>query len=759
MMMIASQDPSFPSAASASRASVLGVPKQQRMPASSVGAGNISPSTQPPQQYLQHHWKTPHFLPNDDVADFVQSDAAYRTAQVLTVAIPASSILAGRLAEATKGKATPSNYNPALHGINPRANAFGARVAVNSGAEMLSTYSSDFSKMVQNFWRLTTVLPSDILRWGFRGFSQIYIQPLLELVRLNSRTLVAPAIQQTVLPTYRGKSIAQSRDLYPHLTDGQHYQLAKEVDGKHLSQIEGLFNVLTENAAGTQYGLIPRAVDDLAVNVKDAKGQWVKQSLREAYPALCEHLSLLSNPDGIMADRATIAKYGVDHFPILRMYREIDGDIRNLPKTSIQAKIFNGPVGAFRHMKAIQLDQFMPNFYSHLDLAARGHFTQEGKKAIQVDRASAISSLSVSMDKPNERNARATHALVEYFTNFMQIDEADAKKTHNRWVPGLPPMVEELKRNYKLKLLKQQQPFSEESTLLREMFSHLRDKEIMLGYDRKNTIHSTFDPKDKLGLTKSGKSSHTLAKDIAPILDNLNAIVQRSHELTRDTTVSAADYQKQHAELLSLFEYERLKLGHVFPGSNTENYNALSRALSGYGKDSAVYKTTQWMLRSRNAMQFRAPELKKSIVLPQVILNALMGFGFLSLVWNALDVHQIQPYEYNITQKKGDVKGSGALMLASVVPGASLFAGLMSNGVLRSLTKNSPLKRFIISAGVGVGTATALAYELVHGAMMRKKDNPKAKGVNLNANLEIFHHNHNEIKEMIQEHRREHHSH
>jgi hypothetical protein len=754
MMMIVSQEASTPSVPSR--------PNLQKTGASLPVVAKQSPQTSPSLQerdYTRHHWSAHHFLVNEDVADFVQSDAAYRTAQILTVAIPASSIVAGKLSDVAKGKPSPTNFNAAVHGLNPGADSLGLGKSLSNGAEVLSTYSSDFSKMVQNFWRLTTVLPTDVMRWGFRGFSQIYIQPLLELVRLNSRALVAPAIQQTLLPTYKNKSIAESKDLYPHLTHGQHYQLAKEMEGKHLTQLGGLFNVLTENAAGTRFEHLPRAMDDLTVDVRNTQGRWVKQSLRQAYPTLCEHLSLLANPDTIMADRATIAKYGVDHFPVMRMHKIENDNVKNLPKVDIQARIFNGPVGAFRHMKATQLDAFMPQFYAHLELAARGQFTREGKNATQVDRSSALASLSIGMDKSRERENRTTHALVEYLTSFMQLKEGDATKTHHAWIPGLPSMFEELKRNYKLKLMKQNNTFEKDPTLLREMISNLREEELMLGYDRKNTLHSTFDPKDKLGLKASGKSSHMLAKEIAPVLDALSTIVQESHELTLDKTINAETYQKRHVHLLEQFEHERLKLGHIFPGKNADNYNSLTRALSGYGKDSIVYNTTQWMLRSRNAMQFRTPELKNSIVLPQVILNALLGFGFLSLVWNALDVHQIQPYEYNVSQKKGDVKGSGGLMLLSVIPGASLFTGLMSNGLLRTLTKNSPLKRFVISSSLGVATATALAYELVHGAMRRKKDNPRAKGVTLKANLEIFHHNHHEIKELLQEHQREYHSH
>jgi hypothetical protein len=737
-------------------------------------------------------WRTPSLLPDDLEGE--HSELIYKLSQGLSVGIPLSSFLPELIRHYSQKPPTPTTYSARVHGINPKAVPKQALRSKGSGwIEVLSAYSSDFSKMVQNFWRLTTVLPGDIMRWGFRGFSQIYIQPLLEVVRAGSRNLIAPAIQQTLLPTLNGKPFEASGALYPHLQPDAFHRLAEEVKDVKLSQLGGLFNVLTDKSATASYEHLPTAMQSLKVHRQNSQGHWEAKSFARAYPALAHHLNWMARGDDIMADNATLAKFNLADMGGLDVLRLHTPDssagyaaLKPDAKVNLQNMIYNGTVGAFRHLKSVKLDEFLSPFASHLELAANGHFTDVRKPNGSFHARTAKASLEQAASLKENRSRIAIDGFVDYFMQFIHINEQDAKLKHLKWMPFYPTILEQGRLNFKHHLELQKKanvPFAQDPGQLEHFFRVLYGGTLMLGDRVDKEISFQFDPEDVLGVKHEGVQPATFAAKMAPLLDRLIAIEEQSRSAMNQPGQAGEHYQKEHQRLLKDFEHTRMAMGTQL-GVTGENRTALKRVLSynrhhqngsshdamGLATQGAThtdrlsdlsrlshhYTLTNWMMRSRNALYHRSAALKESIVTPQVMVNALLGFSFLSFVWNSLDVHQIQPYEYNVDQRKGDVKGSGGLMLWSIVPGASLFTALMSNGALRSLTRNSPMKRFMISAGVGVATATGLAFELVRGAMAHKKEHPKKRTVRVNANLEIFHHNQSEIRRFLERRTTEH---
>jgi hypothetical protein len=74
---------------------------------------------------------------------------------------------------------------------------------------------------------------------------------------------------------------------------------------------------------------------------------------------------------------------------------------------------------------------------------------------------------------------------------------------------------------------------------------------------------------------------------------------------------------------------------------------------------------------------------------------------------------------------------------------------MMTNGLLRTLTHNSPLKRLLASSGVALATTSFCAYHLVRGYMEKKPHNPTQTPVNINSHIEIFHHKPKEIRQHV----------
>jgi hypothetical protein len=161
-------------------------------------------------------------------------------------------------------------------------------------------------------------------------------------------------------------------------------------------------------------------------------------------------------------------------------------------------------------------------------------------------------------------------------------------------------------------------------------------------------------------------------------------------------------------------------------------------------------------IRHYIAIHHSIPSAKKRMIVPEVLLNSILGFSFLGFLWNALDVHRVQPYESKISDKKGDVTGSGLMLGLAIVPGASLFTGLLASGALRKWTQDSPTMRFAIASIVGLATSSFCAYHLVRGRLESKPDVTVRKRFSLNSRVEIFHSHHSEIIKQVKAHQRVH---
>lgn len=659
----------------------------------------------------------------------------YRLSQMLVVGVPLSAVLTGYMDAQSKSQVSHRNYSIGSHGVN-----LGASEKVRSlhhRADFLNEYSTDFSKAVQSAWRLTTVLPTDILRYGFRGFSQLYIQPLLELVRRGSRNLISPVIQEAILPTVNGKNLEGAEHLYPHLTHYEFQELQKEINGFQLHQMEGLHELLTKDSLRGDIKLIPDALKVMPLYRENPKtGQYEKVSMSHL-PQLMRHIELMVRPDDYAADSATLAKYGWRNIPHYSTHRVVNGEMKQQNKATIQHELFSGSVSAYRHVvDTVKLGDFMPEYQQFLQLAAQGRLTHHQK----VDKSTAKELLTMGVDDPLEREHRVNAAFLNHLFEFVELS---SKKTKE-----LLPFGRDTLGYVKHSLLKELSGLLPESKALtpEERLESVLNKivhspSLILNQNTRHKIDIEFDPQGKLNLKEADLK--TVSQRLTLHLNQVRALVEESKSLLNTPRLSPQAFQNAHQKILNQFEHERLLLGTVFPSRNQEGVSALNKVLEQKGKE-AYHFITQGV-RHYIAMYHTIPMVKDRMLFPEVLVNSLLGFSFLGLLWNALDVHRIQPYEAKIANSKGDVKGSGTMFALSLLPGITLMTGLLANGALRKWTNNSPLMRFLVASAVGLGTSSFCAYALIRGRMESKPEQPVVRNFKLKSNVEIFHHTHDDI--------------
>ncbi len=685
-----------------------------------------------------------------------QEMAMFRLSQALVVGVPLSSILVGWIEHLKTPKNTPSTYNANIHGINPFADEGGK--GLQKKTNFLSEYSTDFSKAVQSAWRLTTVLPSDVLRYGFRGFSQLYLQPLLEMVRRASRGLSSPIIREAILPTVNGRNLEGARAFYAHLTDYEFQELKKELGDFKLEDLEGLQDALTKDSMakrGEDYYYLSQAMSVLKFHrLNPETGKYETMPLSRL-PQLTRHIRIMTQPDRMAISSAPLSKYGDRNVPNYSTTQVVDGEVVQLGKADIQHDLFTGVVDAYQHVvNTLKLGDFMPEYQQFLQLASQGRFATNG--TFHKQHAQRLFDMHTS--EPIERDYRINHAFLEYLFKFATLKgKGEGQIPFGRDTLGyikhslLKEMSEPLDtgntRDAKIERL---------TTILEKVVGN---ESLVFNDNTTKKIGMRFDEEKALNIEAMGIPK--FAEEISPFLEDLRQNVEAVKALLEDTNMTAQKFQTESQRLLADFELHRLRMATVFPSSHPKGVAALNKVLQeGLIKKSTknAYTFVTQGLRHYVAIHHSIPDAKKRMIVPEVLLNSVLGFSFLGFLWNALDVHRVQPYESKISDKKGDVKGSGIMLGLALLPGATLFTGLLASSALRKLTQNSPTLRFAIASLVGLGTSSFCAYHLVRGHLESKPDVALKQRFSLKSRVEIFHSHHSEIIKQVKAHQRVHRS-
>jgi hypothetical protein len=684
----------------------------------------------------------------------------HRLSQAIVIGVPLSSVVVGWLEHLKRPKNSPETYNANIHGINPMAEE-GAR-GFQANANFLSEYSTDFSKAFQSAWRLTTVLPSDVLRYGFRGFSQLYLQPLLEMVRRSSRSLSSPMIREALLPTINGRNLEGAKKFYPHLSDYEFKELSKELGDSGLPQLEGLQDALTKDSMakkGEDYKYLSQAMSVLKFHrVNPETGRYESMPLARL-PQLTRHIRIMTQPDRMAANNATLSKYGHRNISNYSTTQVIDGQVKQLGKADIQHDLFRGPVGAYEHVvHTLKLGDFMPEYQQFLQLASQGRFSSNET----FHRKTAQQLFDMHTTEPMERDYRINHAFLEYLFEFAKLEGKGE---------GQIPFGRDTLGYIKHSLLKEfSQPMeggglndpAHNSTVQSERLKSvlrkmLGNESLVLDDNTTKKIDIHFDKDKSLNIESMGIPN--FAKEVTPHLDRLRANVQATKALLNNPKLSAKEFQLESQKLLADFELDRLRMASVFPSNNPQGVAALNKVLQeGLIENSTknAYTFLTQGIRHYIAIHHSIPSAKKRMIVPEVLLNSILGFSFLGFLWNALDVNRVQPYEAQISDKKGDVKGSGLMLGLAILPGATLFTGLLSSGVLRKWTNDSPTLRFALASIVGLASSSFCAYHLVRGHLESKPDVASKRRFSLNSRVEIFHSNHSEIIKQVKAHQKLH---
>lgn len=686
-----------------------------------------------------------------------QDYAMWRLAQALVVGIPLTSILAGWVEQLQRPANTPTSFDVNIHGVNPLAEEGGR--ALHHKANLLSEYSTDFSKAVQSAWRVTAVLPTDILRYGFRGFSQLYVQPVLEIVRRISRGLTSPMIREAILPTVNGRNLEGAREFYPHLTDFEFNQLQQEVGDLQLHQLEGLQDALTSDSmtqSGKDFYYLSQAMNVLKYN------QWNPQTRRyqsmplSSLPMLTRHIRIMTQPERMAKTSATLAKYGHREIPLTYTSEVWNGQYRLLGKAEIQHDLFTGPVGAYEHVvKTLKLGDFMPEYQQFLQLASQGRLASNGT----LNRKMAERLFNLHTTEAMERDFRVGHAFLEYLFGFAQLkNKGEGQIPFGRDTLGYikHSLLRELSTPMGVNDYNEPQHIGHER-LVRVLKKVIGNESLVLDDNTTRKVRMTFDENRALNIQSMGVEQFATA--VRPSLERLRSNVDAVKALLNNPQLTAEQFQAECKKRLAEFELERLRFATIFPSNNTERRGALNKiveeGLSPQSVKNAYTFVTQG-IRHYIAFHHTIPNAKKRMIVPEVLVNAFLGFSLLGFVWNALDVNRIQPYESQISDKKGNVKGAGLMLGLSILPGATLFTGLLTHGALRRWTQDSPTLRFAVASLAGLATTSFCAYHLVRGHLESKSDVDAKQRFSLNSRVEIFHSHHSEIIKQVKAHQRVH---
>jgi hypothetical protein len=704
--------------------------------------------------------------PNTTNADDRSPTWMYRLSQIMVVGIPLTSILAGWMGQLQRPNNTAQTYNPLIHGINPSAEE--GRKGLESTGIFLNQYSTDFSKSVQSIWRLSTVLPSDILRYGFRGFSQLYLQPLLEIVRRTSTAFSSPVVQEAILPTVNGKNLEGAKEFYPHLTHYEFEALKKEMEGLQLNDLEGLQDALLKDSMVSvkeknPYKNLSYAMNSLVFNRKNPNtGHYEKVPLSHL-PQFTRHIRIMTELDSMARQNATLSKYGARDIPCyttaclasdLNASKETPlSQIHIQNKAEIQHELFNGPVAAYHHVvRTLKLGDFMTDYQHFLQLAAQGRLAHDN----HIQRGVGQQLLNMSSTDPLERQYPVESAFLNHLFQFIELNENSQKQAKADYILLGRNRLGYIKHALLEELTQAPKGEISASDAIESVLNKLVHHHSLLLNDRKqHALDIEFDPQGALNLKQTDLKR--VSQDLNVKLDNLRGLVKESHHLLNDPKVTTEAFRQQHQRLLQQFERERLELATIFPSHHHEGIHALRRVLQPRHQDAYTFVTQG--IRHHIAMNHVIPKMKSRMQVPEVIINSILGFTFLGFVWNAFDVHRVQPYEAKMTDKKGNVKGAGLMLGLSVLPGISLFTGLMTNNILRNLTKNSPILRFLAATGVGLSVSSFCAYHLVRGHLEAKPDAPLPKLFTVRSHVDFFHHNHSEMTKQVKVHERLHNCH
>ena len=686
-----------------------------------------------------------------------KDSAMLRLAQALVVGVPLTSIVAGWVEQLKRPPNTPSTYNVSLHGVNPNAQEGGR--ALHHKANLLSEYSTDFSKAVQSAWRITAVLPTDILRYGFRGFSQLYIQPLLEIVRRISRGLSSPMIREAILPTVNGRNLEGAREFYPHLTDFEFNQLQQEVGDLQLHQLEGLQDALTSDSmteSGEDFKYLSQAMNVLKFNRWNPQTRRYESLPLSSLPVLTRHIRIMTQPDLMARTSAPLAKYGHRDIPLFPTSQVKDGEVVLLGKAEIQHALFTGPLGAYEHVvNTLKLGDFMPEYQQFLQLASQGRFASNGS----LNRKMAERLFNLHTTEAIERDFRVGHAFLEYLFGFAKLkDKGEGQIPFGRDTLGYikHSLLRELSTPVGVNDYNEPQHMVDER-LVRVLKKVIGNETLVLDDNTTKRVGMIFDKNKVLNIESMGVER--FAQEVSPSLKRLRSNVEAVKALLNNPQLTAEQFQSECKKRLAEFELERLRFATVFPSNNPERRGALNKiveeGLSGQYVKNAYTFVTQG-IRHYIAFHHTIPNAKKRMIVPEVLVNSFLGFSLLGFVWNALDVNRIQPYESQISDQKGNVKGAGLMLGLSILPGATLFTGLLTHGALRRWTQDSPTLRFAVASLAGVATTSFCAYHLVRGHLEGKSDVSSKQRFSLNSRVEIFHSHHSEIIKQVKAHQRVH---
>jgi hypothetical protein len=464
----------------------------------------------------------------------------------------------------------------------------------------------------------------------------------------------------------------------------------------------------------------------------------------------------MTQPDRMARTSSTLAKYGLRDIPFTNTSEVWDGSYKLLGKAAIQHELFTGPVGAYEHVvKTLKLGDFMPEYQQFLQLASQGRFASNGT----LNRKMAQRLFDLHTTEPVEREFPVGHAFLNYLFGFAKLKgKGEGQIPFGRDTLGYikHSLLREMSTPVGVNDYNEPAHMADER-LVRVLKKVIGNETLVLDDNTTRRVGMIFDQNKALNIESMGVEQ--FAKEVSPNLERLRNNVEAVKALLNNPQLTAEQFQSECKKRLAEFELERLRFATIFPSNNPEKRGALNRIVEEglsekYVKNAYTFVTQG--IRHYIAFHHTIPNARKRMIVPEVLVNAVLGFSLLGFVWNALDVNRIQPYESQISDQKGNVKGAGLMLGLSILPGATLFTGLLTHGALRRWTQDSPTLRFAVASLAGLATTSFCAFHLVRGHLEGKPDVSSKQRFSLNSRVEIFHSHHSEIIKQVKAHQRVH---
>ncbi|MFM7389904.1 MAG: hypothetical protein ACKO34_04690 [Vampirovibrionales bacterium] len=572
----------------------------------------------------------------------------------------------------------------------------------------MDVFRSDLSKLILNIWRQGLMPVTRRLDTGWKSASLPLNQATQEIVRRFHRAEVTPMMESLLFP--KSHSDQEARLFYPHLTPSELYQLQQLPRLLLLGDLQG---ALTDKNAGGRYDQLGQVSSELGFWKQKTPTQWIEERFKPD-DAISHHLRWSLG----FKNQLTFVKESLDLHntfqPFLKQRVPFLTDLEQYSPKDLKA-VLKSTQGALEHVEQTGFLNFMPHLHQALLHASRGDFKQ-GHNRIEQPLIQRL--LSVGLTSDEEAISCYKHYF-EHLWSFLEFHDRDEVFKEKFFEASDAELLKSsLWLSFKSSITNPslQQPADFKQALacaIAELVGTLRHGSVALGdktLKQPSVIRFDFDAKNQLGIHDNYLDLNINTAYLQRVSTHLVELQQLSSEfLNLSKQNNHHVFQTQSRErLLPALQDCYLRLSYSHRGGDSLNRASLHRLLE-LPNPSAVKKLLFFGFQQESIRSSILPKLMNSTLMPQLLTNMALAITLMGIAWNWADNTIIQKIQNDVVEKKGNVLGSGTVLLGACIPGGLATWGLLKSDLLKTATHNHPVSKLVIASGVGLGIEALLS--------------------------------------------------